>query len=779
MKKIFTSGFLPIITIKLSWIGRKKKNVRAFLVILLLLALSPLCYPQSPAIKQALEEYEKNMYPWKPQEYEQTTNDSILTVLGRWAWGPCHAVDVKDNYAYIGNGPTFHILDISDPTQPEIIGEFITEGYIYDMKVRDNTAFLAIGRGLLILDVTNPQLPKEISYIAVSGIALKLAVYDSFVYLVTFSRTMRIVDISEINNPVLRGIISTQARPISVVAKDGYVYVGNVDTPFLQIINAENPDSLTYTVFYTGKLGISSYIKDNMLFLGGSWFITHFMIYDISELSAPQFIGQAEIPDSLFIDAIAVSEDGLTAYALAVGRIVSSAISGVYSINIANLSQPVVLDKIEKNSDGPAVGIGISQDKVVAAYFLGALVIDASNPDSLKNNSFFPTGEYSQKVALKDNYAFVASGRAGLWIFDFSNPEKPKAIANFNVGSFTSDVIVEDTLVYIVNQAIATNPARGLFIINISDINNPKMLSHYVGNNTSQPNSITKAGDLVFITQAPTETNVILQIIDVKNLNEPKGLGIFQGNYNARRTAVKDTLVFLATSNGGLRIIDISHPNKPIELSNILNEVTGVAYHYPYVYTSSFEFSIININDPLNPFVVSSLHTHTGSFSVHLVVTNNYAYWAEGVLGVIDISNPENPTQITTFQGKDVGRGVAVNHNSVLFAAQSQGVWILRNNLVTNVIDDNPISHNYELSQNYPNPFNPSTIISFSIPVRERVELKIFNSLGQEVAALINKELEAGIHRIEFNAASYASGVYFYRLKTDNFVQTKKLLLLK
>jgi hypothetical protein len=385
------------------------------------------------------------------------------------------------------------------------------------------------------------------------------------------------------------------------------------------------------------------------------------MIYDITDLSSPQFIGQAEIPDSLFNDAIAISEDGLIAYALAAGRIVPSAISGVYSINIADLNQPLVLDKFEKNAVGPAVGIGVSQNKLVAAYYLGALIIEASNSDSLKLQSFFPTGEYSQKVALKESYAFVASGRAGLWIFDFVNPEKPKAVANLNIGSFTSDVIVDDSLAYIINQATTNNPARGLFIINISDINNPKILSHYVGNNTSQPNSITKAGNLVIITQAPNETNVIMQIINVENPNEPKVLGLFQSNLNARRTAVKDTLVFLATANGGLRIIDISESDNPLEISTILNVATGVSYNYPYVYTSSSEFSIINIDDPSNPYVVSSIFTHTGSFSVHLVVSNNYAYWAEGSLGVIDVSNPENPIQITTFSGKDSGPGVAVN----------------------------------------------------------------------------------------------------------------------
>lgn len=85
----------------------------------------------------------------------------------------------------------------------------------------------------------------------------------------------------------------------------------------------------------------------------------------------------------------------------------------------------------------------------------------------------------------------------------------------------------------------------------------------------------------------------------------------------------------------------------------------------------------------------------------------------------------------------------------------------------------------YYLGQNFPNPFNPSTVISFSIPTKEKVELKVFNSLGEEVQTLINKELDAGGHRIEFNASSLASGVYFYRLKTNKFEQTKKLLLLK
>ena len=85
----------------------------------------------------------------------------------------------------------------------------------------------------------------------------------------------------------------------------------------------------------------------------------------------------------------------------------------------------------------------------------------------------------------------------------------------------------------------------------------------------------------------------------------------------------------------------------------------------------------------------------------------------------------------------------------------------------------------YYLGQNYPNPFNPSTIIRFAVPEREKVELKVFNSLGEEIKTLISKELEAGYHSIEFYGGSLASGVYYYRLKTDRYEQTKKLIILK
>ena len=97
----------------------------------------------------------------------------------------------------------------------------------------------------------------------------------------------------------------------------------------------------------------------------------------------------------------------------------------------------------------------------------------------------------------------------------------------------------------------------------------------------------------------------------------------------------------------------------------------------------------------------------------------------------------------------------------------------------TNIIQGSVTPDDYSLEQNYPNPFNPSTTINFSLPVNSFVNLKVFDMTGREVANLINQNLIAGAHEINFNAAHLTSGIYFYRLDTENFSETKKMMLVK
>ncbi len=91
----------------------------------------------------------------------------------------------------------------------------------------------------------------------------------------------------------------------------------------------------------------------------------------------------------------------------------------------------------------------------------------------------------------------------------------------------------------------------------------------------------------------------------------------------------------------------------------------------------------------------------------------------------------------------------------------------------------------YKLEQNYPNPFNPATKIQYSIPnvgmglAPSVVILKIYDILGNEVTILVNEQKEPGYYEVEFNASSFANGVYIYRLQSGSFVSTKKMMVLK
>jgi hypothetical protein len=103
----------------------------------------------------------------------------------------------------------------------------------------------------------------------------------------------------------------------------------------------------------------------------------------------------------------------------------------------------------------------------------------------------------------------------------------------------------------------------------------------------------------------------------------------------------------------------------------------------------------------------------------------------------------------------------------------------LADRVLTNVSLPNAKVVGFSLSQNYPNPFNPSTTISYDLPTRSHVTLKIFNVLGQGVATLVNGSVEAGTHQVQWGAGRLASGVYLYQLKANRFFETKRMILVR
>lgn len=126
--------------------------------------------------------------------------------------------------------------------------------------------------------------------------------------------------------------------------------------------------------------------------------------------------------------------------------------------------------------------------------------------------------------------------------------------------------------------------------------------------------------------------------------------------------------------------------------------------------------------------------------------------------GVVMVANWKNPHPL---------QNVAVD--LLKYLNETESVGILNN---TQDID-------YRLGQNYPNPFNPKTVITYSILRAENVSLKVYDILGNEVATLVNKKQNAGNYNIEWNGESFSSGVYYYKIQAGEFVETRKMTLIK
>ncbi len=118
-------------------------------------------------------------------------------------------------------------------------------------------------------------------------------------------------------------------------------------------------------------------------------------------------------------------------------------------------------------------------------------------------------------------------------------------------------------------------------------------------------------------------------------------------------------------------------------------------------------------------------------------------------------------------------------HNPKYIVSGLKGAMKLLNIPVSVENEELTIPNEYTLFQNYPNPFNPSTNIKFSLPKASNVKLTIYDAIGREVRTLLNNELSAGTHTIQWNASNIASGIYFCRIEANDYVKVNKMLLLK
>jgi len=173
----------------------------------------------------------------------------------------------------------------------------------------------------------------------------------------------------------------------------------------------------------------------------------------------------------------------------------------------------------------------------------------------------------------------------------------------------------------------------------------------------------------------------------------------------------------------------------------------------------------------------------TGGTVMSFTVDKNNLFLSSWSGVFMSINNGSNWTEVNTGlseTGKYV-LSVFANGANLLAGTMYDGAWKRPlSEMITDVEEEhNILPAKFSLEQNYPNPFNPSTLIKFSIPTSLVVTLKVYDLLGRDVTSLVDEEKQAGNYIIKFDGSSLSSGIYFYRLQSGNFVETKKFIIMR
>ena len=198
-----------------------------------------------------------------------------------------------------------------------------------------------------------------------------------------------------------------------------------------------------------------------------------------------------------------------------------------------------------------------------------------------------------------------------------------------------------------------------------------------------------------------------------------------------------------------------------------------VNHHYSHVYPDSTPHTSLNFIDTVK------MHSF---YSKGINVIQNPLFYGESISGtenweintILDMNLISDEYKFN-YRIEAVDKGL-LPHRS--FAPDS-GYFTAVYNTTTDVNEIEETATAFTLYQNYPNSFNPTTNIEFQIAEFGFVKIKVYDILGNEIATLVNEQKPAGIYEIEFNARNLPSGIYFYQLKAGNYIETKKMVLIK
>lgn len=324
--------------------------------------------------------------------------------------------------------------------------------------------------------------------------------------------------------------------------------------------------------------------------------------------------------------------------------------------------------------------------------------------------------------------------------------------------------------------------------------------------------SISQSGPYLYLNGANSSfsPNQGIVVYDLTNDPEtPVVRGKWTGLYVHDCRVVNDTIYAANIFDGRVSIINATNKSALNTIITFVN-LPGAGPHNTALTTNRKRLFVTdeigtaphllkvwNIESLSNiSFVRSWQPTGITTSVVHNIeIYGNYALVAHYSAGlrILNISNPDLPVEVAWYDTYPANNANSYNgcwgayllpSGKIIVSDRQTGFYAMKTNFPLTATGNalvNSIPKNFSLEQNYPNPFNPTTNIKFNLPKNSFVTLKVYNSNGSEVANVINDRRDAGNYEVKFDANEFglSSGTYFYSIESDNFKETRKMILLK
>ena len=451
---------------------------------------------------------------------------------------------------------------------------------------------------------------------------------------------------------------------------------------------------------------------------------------------------------------------------------------------------------------------------IVADWADGISLYDITNAEDPALLGTCNTPGYARAVAYKGNYIYLADGMEGLQVISIADPEYPYLIHTIPTGGNCYSVLVADSLLLIGSGNTST---PSFIIADLSDPSFPEIISeNYHPGNTIR--RIAVKDNYVYLAAL-----TLLEVVDIANTYEPVLASSTPLNDYVYDIKVASGYAYLANGTKGLAIFDISDPENPSLCSyfDTPGNALGVTLYNGIALVSDYESGIhaIDITDPYHPVLINSyselgearksvvsddlIYIASTRSLITLRFIGNYYGMIEGAITGDELEYIQNVnitvagTTIRDFSkldgayalcGLDAGvYDISFSHPEYydtvitgvqVVAGESSDLNVTLQGRV-GIDDDAKLPSEYTLNQNYPNPFNGTTLISYNLKQPGWTKLTVFDILGKKIDVIIDEYQAAGHHQREWHADNKASGMYFYRLETSDYSQTRRMLLIK